>query len=245
MNYQHVNEYRRWSIFMDWVILFHQNSWTMCYPSSAATHRIFVPPPVHAEATRLCSPHVFYGRDLVDTGYQVSVIPASNIDRRSGATTDPRQVANGSSVATCGARNTSLYFGINVYSTKLVRADVRQHNFLVDLKEQRFVEGSTFSPTICSVGIGTDHHPAVLYSASNKVRPIVVEFPNLLHPTFSSSTVPHGVYITTTGPPTPARARRLSPCKFVVAKCEFEEMEQMGSVRRSNSPWSYQLYIVA
>ena len=40
-------------------------------------------------------------------------------------------------------------------------------------------------------------------------------------------------------------ARHLSPDKLTVAKREFEEMEQMGIVRRSNSPWSSPLHIVA
>ena len=63
-------------------------------------------------------------RSLVDTSAQVSVIPASYIDRRSGATTDPLQAANGSSLATYGARNASLCFVGRVYSVRLVIVDV-------------------------------------------------------------------------------------------------------------------------
>ena len=83
-------------------------------------------------------------RYLVYTSAQVSVIPASYIDRRSVATTDPIQSANGSWIATYGARNASLCFRGRVYSARLVIADARQkllgadflrhHNLLVDLK---------------------------------------------------------------------------------------------------------------
>ena len=143
-------------------------------------------------------------RYIVDTGAQVSVILASYIDRRSVATTGPLQ-ANGSSIA-------SLYFCGRVYSVRLVIADVRrpllgtdflrEHNLLVDLKGQRLIEGSTFSPTICNAGIAADHDLALLDSTRNKFRKILGEFPDLLPPNFSSSTVPHGVqhYITTSGP---------------------------------------------
>ena len=64
-------------------------------------------------------------RYLVDNGAQVSVIPASYIDRRSGATTDPLEASNGSSIATYGARNASLCFGGRVYSARIVIADMR------------------------------------------------------------------------------------------------------------------------
>ena len=96
---------------------------------------------------------------------------------------------------------------------------------------------------IFNVGITADHHLALLYSTSNKFRMILGEFPDLLQPTVSLSAVPHGVhdvqhFILTSGPPTHARTRRLSPDKLDVDEHEFEEMEQMGIVRRSNRPWS-------
>ena len=40
------------------------------------------------------------------------------------------------------------------------------------------------------------------------------------------------------------RARRLPPDKLVIAKEEFREMEDMGIIRRSDSPWSSPLHMV-
>ena len=79
----------------------------------------FVPLSVHAEATRLCY--------LIDTSARVSVIPVSYIDRRSGATTDPLQAANGCSIATYDTRNASLWFGGRLYRVRfvIVMSDVR------------------------------------------------------------------------------------------------------------------------
>ena len=56
----------------------------------------------------------------------------------------------------------------------------------------------------------------------------------------------HGVehHIKTIGPSLHAWARRLNPEKLSVARAEFAHMEQVGIVRRSNSPWASPLHIV-
>ena len=48
----------------------------------------------------------------------------------------------------------------------------------------------------------------------------------------------------TTGPPVFATACRLSPEKLTTAKKEFTELEHLGIVWKSNSPWSSPLHIV-
>ena len=64
--------------------------------------------------------------------------------------------------------------------------------------------------------------------------------------TFSNATPRHGVehHILTEGAPVFAGTRRLSPEKIAYAKKEFDEMEAMGIVRRSSSPWSSPLHVV-
>ncbi|GFR93719.1 retrovirus-related Pol polyprotein [Elysia marginata] len=82
---------------------------------------------------------------------------------------------------------------------------------------------------------------------SNKFRQVLQEFPALLQPTFTSATVKHGVqhHICTTFPPNHSRARRLAPDRLNAVKKEFIEMEQIGIIRKSNSPWASPLHIVA
>ena len=195
-------------------------------------------------------------RFLIDTGAQVSVIPASFIDRRTGATSTSLQAANGTSITTYGERHTSLCLGSKLYNARLIIADVkrpllgadflRQHDLLVDVRGQRLIEANSYASTICSVEYSVSSNLCFIDSTSNQFRKILADFPTILKPTFSSSSVSHGVqhYISTTGAPTHARARRLSPEKLSVAKKEFDEMEQMGIVRKSNSPWSSPLHIV-
>ena len=151
----------------------------------------------------------------------------------------------------------SLCFGNKVYSARLILADVkkpllgadflRQHNLLVDVKGQRLTEATTFASTICGIQYSSGHELSLLDSSSNQFRKFLCEFPELLKPTFSSPSVRHGVehFISTSGPPTHAKARRLPPEKLTISKNEFDQMESMGIIRKSNSPWSSPLHVVA
>ncbi|GFS05824.1 retrovirus-related Pol polyprotein [Elysia marginata] len=65
-------------------------------------------------------------RFLVDTGAQVSAVPASRFDRRSGPNDNPLQAANGTTIATYGSRNVSLCFNGRTYTARLIVADIRQ-----------------------------------------------------------------------------------------------------------------------
>ncbi|KAJ8402588.1 hypothetical protein AAFF_G00366710 [Aldrovandia affinis] len=69
---------------------------------------------------------------------------------------------------------------------------------------------------------------------------LLAEFPDLVKPTFSTAVAKHGVvhHISRSGPPVHARSRRLNPAKLAAAKGEFANMEKLGIVRRSNSPWA-------
>ena len=69
------------------------------------------------------------------------------------------------------------------------------------------------------------------------------EFSAITRPEFTSTSIRHGVehFIQTTGPPVRARARRLPPA---IANDEFRKMENMGIIRRSDSPWSLPLHMV-
>ena len=90
----------------------------------------------------------------------------------------------------------------------------------------------------CALSGSSSSRLSSALSASDDFSRLLVEFPALTRPTFSSATAKHGVehYITATGPPVHARARRLEPGKLAVAKAEFEALEDLGIVRRSDSP---------
>jgi cleavage and polyadenylation specificity factor subunit 1 len=138
---------------------------------------------------------------------------------------------------------------------KFVIADVTQpllgadflcaYNLMVDIKGQRLVDTTTFSsvPLNHSTGQSLGVHNV---SMDRTYADILAEFPEILTPTFSSSTARHGVehFIPTTGAPIHSRARRLPPDKLAIAKQEFKHMQDLGIIRRSSSQWSSPLHMV-
>ena len=83
-------------------------------------------------------------------------------------------------------------------------------------------------------------------SVGDSYSKLLSEYPEITTSTLSSPTVKHGIehYISTTGAPIHAHARRLAPDKFAVTKAELESMEDLGIIRRSDSQWALPLHIV-
>ena len=75
----------------------------------------------------------------------------------------------------------------------------------------------------------------------------MAEFPSVLGDGSETPHPLHGVEhtIETSGRPVFAKARRLDPDKMRMAESEFRSLEQLGIVRRSDSPWSSPLHMVA
>ena len=196
---------------------------------------------------------VLSGRSfLVDTGAEESVFPASIAERKK--VRGPSLVAaNGSAIPTYGKRNITLQLGKGASFVQNVWiADVTQpilgadffttQRLAIDLTNKRLVslDGGLVipgRPAHLQAGRG-------IHKIHSRYEAIVEEFPELLVPSFTKNK--HGVlhYIPTTGPPVHARARRLDHEKLTAAKAEFDEMEHLGIVRRSSSPWSSPLHMV-
>ena len=193
---------------------------------------------------------------LVDRGAQVSVTPASKLDKKTGPRGPPLQAANDSTITTYGTRVVCLRFGQRNFQARLIAADVsrpllgadflRTHNLLVDMRNRRLIEADTFSGIPCYVSTVTPTKLALVEPSSNKFRKLLNEFPDLLKP-FSAAEVKHGVhhFIPTKDRPVFARARRLAPDRLAIAQKEFSEMEKMGIIRKSSSPWASPLHMVS
>ena len=100
----------------------------------------------------------------------------------------------------------------------------------------RVISNLTSRPYICTTWLQTT--ATTVYS--------MMSFRLLRTLEFVSASVRYGVehFITTTGPPVYAKARRLQPDKRTVAKVEFNNMAEMGIFRRSGSPWASPLHMV-
>ena len=194
---------------------------------------------------------------LIDTGAQVSLIPATPEDRRQPDQNPPKlTAANGTAIPAYRTRESTISINNRKFSVTLVVADVRRpilgadflrrHNLLVDLKGQRLIDARSFNTYQCSTG----HHDttvAPVAANSNRFTELLLsKYPQLLTPTFKSTQPAHGIvhYIPTKGPPIHSKARRLPPDKLAIAKKEFVEMERLGIVQKSRSPWSSPLHMV-
>ncbi|KAL5484407.1 hypothetical protein EMCRGX_G020900 [Ephydatia muelleri] len=193
---------------------------------------------------------------LVDTGAEISVIPATASDKRN---THDKQgpllsAANGTTIKTYRSRIVPLQFASKGYQWSFTIADVsrpllgadflRSNSLLVDLKGRRLVDAETYH----SVPLGATRTPALHLNAvtSNQYNTLLSKFPEITMPVFTQAAIKHTVehFISTNSPPVHARPRRLCPDKLVAAKAEFANMEAMGLIRRSSSPWASPLHMV-
>ena len=193
---------------------------------------------------------------LVDTGAALSLLSPSPYEKKFAQSTDPLRAANGTTIKTFGQRPLTLRLGSRKLSWNFTVAEVTQpilgadflcrHRLLVDLSQRRLVDAQTYEVVLASAVL--DDFPLVHVirdNSSSDFEGLLTDRPALLRPTFSDVSLAHGVqhYIPTVGPPVHARARRLSPEKLEIARREFAQMEQMGIIRRSSSPWSSPLHV--
>ena len=81
---------------------------------------------------------------------------------------------------------------------------------------------------------------------TDKYASLLAKFPAITSPHFTQVAPKHGVehFIPTQGPPVHARARRLPPDRLAIAKAEFHNMQALGIIRPSSSPWASPLHLV-
>ena len=195
-------------------------------------------------------------RFLVDTGAEISVIPATRADKLSSNQGAKLTAANGSCIRTFGKRKIPLQFNkrrfqwtftVAEVSQPLLGADfLRAHSILVDIKGQRLIDSSDFTSIgLHSITTAAPHLDSIA-SAGDEFAKLMADFPEITTPSFDNPTPKHGVdlFIPTKGQPVHAWARRLPPDKLQIAMEEFRKMEEMGIIRRSNSQWSSPLHMV-
>ena len=189
----------------------------------------------------------------MDSGADECVFPATSSDLLLPHTAT-LVAANGSDIKTFGKRDITLSFAPGVQMVhKFWIATVRRpilgadffasHELLIDVSNKRLVGPSgqiflatpTRRPAICGLRLPT----------SGRFESLLEDFPSLLVQNFHGD-VKHKVqhHIQTTGPPLHARPRRLDGEKLRIAKEEFQKMESLGIIRRSDSPWASPLHVV-
>jgi len=193
---------------------------------------------------------------LIDTGADVSVLPATECDRHFKHSSKELTAANGSAIKTFGKcqRYVTLdnfkyshEFYIAAVTRPILGADFfRSHHLAIDVRGRRLLNltHGRLHATTPTHNVGTIS--GLSSKPNNEYDDILHEFPSILVPNFSSAGSKHNVkhYIETTGSPVSARARRLDPERLAVAKASFKDMEEQGIIRKSKSPWASPLHMV-
>lgn len=162
---------------------------------------------------------------LVDTGAEISVLPATGLDTRTKQLGPPLLAANGSHIQTFGSHTLSLHFASNVYSWEFTIADVtrpllgadflRANSLLVDMKGRKLVDATTFhsTPLVFTTSPTSDPHLDAILSSDDPYNRLLAEFPDITTPNFTQQTSKHGIehFITTTESPGICQSTLSSP----------------------------------
>ncbi|GFT30745.1 transposon Tf2-9 polyprotein [Trichonephila clavipes] len=166
---------------------------------------------------------------LIDTGSDVSVLPASISEKRKGNSIQQLSAANTSPINVYGKRLLTLDlnlrrvfrwpFLIASVSVPIIGADfLYNFNISPDLRNRKFIDNATKPSTNCKL-VSPEVHSIKLVSVVKHLNE-------------------------TSGPPVFAKARRLAPDRLKIAKSEFQQMLNLGHIRPSKSNYASPLHIV-
>ena len=196
---------------------------------------------------------------LIDTGAEVSVVPATEQERQKAPMEKELVAANGSRIRCYGEKKVSFHVGSRTYEWKFLVADVKRSligadflthsSLLVDLRNKQMVHPDDLNATPLQQTKHRSRISGLTFAASARPSPLsklFAEFPTVTVPNFKIEHPKHAVRhtIETRGQPIRAKARPLPPQKLAAAKANFAEMAASGIVRRSNGPWSSPLHVV-
>ena len=194
-------------------------------------------------------------RFLIDTGSDVSILPASKFQKRHQAKMT-LSAANSSPIQVYTSQTLSLDFGLrrifkwsflvgNV-STPIIGADfLYNFNLVPDLNKQILLDLKTNLNCHCIVR-SSNIHSVKTVSGNTIYHELLKKYPDITKPPRPDQEIKHSVvhHIQTTGPPVTAKARRLAPDRLSVAKAEFQNMIDLGHMRPSKSNYSSPLHMV-
>nr|CDS31407.1 gag pol polyprotein [Hymenolepis microstoma] len=175
-------------------------------------------------------------RFLIDTGFEVSVIPRSAENRYLLPTGNSLRAANNTKICTYGQKFLNLDLGLR-----------REFRLLVNLGDRVVHDDVTSFQVVCPTQTLNSFGLNSLLPSTNPFSNILSEFPSIFRLQTTSLELKHEVrhHIVTKGQPVFARARRLHPDKLRAAKQEFQHMASLGIVQPSNSLWASPLHMVA
>ncbi|GBP80756.1 hypothetical protein EVAR_56602_1 [Eumeta japonica] len=195
---------------------------------------------------------------LVDTGSDLCVFPKTLLNEKRTKSNYDLCAANGSIINTYGYIHLVLNLGLRRdFAWRFIVADVTKaiicvdflsfYNLIVDVRNQRLIDGNTTLTTPGLLSHTKDNISSVKVISGNSVyHNILAKYPQITRPPGIQRTSKHNTLHhirTTPGPPVSCTPRRLAPEKLKIAKTEFEAMLQIGTCRPSESAWASPLHL--
>lgn len=195
-------------------------------------------------------------RYLIDTGSDVSIIPASRRDKLSTPIPFSLHAANGSEIKTYSTkfittdlglrRRFTWNFLVSDVSHAIIGADFLAHfGLLIDMKNKNLIDVKT-NMRSCGELTKADVHTITTVSWNHPFHELLKQYREITLPATMQAKTEHDVthHIVTTGPPVASKARRMHPDKLKAAKEEFSLMSELGICRPSSSSWASPLHCV-
>lgn len=195
-------------------------------------------------------------RFLIDTGADISVLPASPNDRQKSKSVFDLVAANGSPINTYGKkcihvsfglrRNFPWLFTIADVSRPIIGSDFLSHyNLLVDIRGRVLVDKATLLRTKGKL-VNDPSTSVTVVGENNRFHQLIQTYADVMIDSTVPTKTQHKVVhiIETKGQPVCAQARKLAPLKLQAAKLEFDRMIAKGICRPSKSAWSSPLHMV-
>ncbi|BHF75365.1 hypothetical protein SprV_0501846100 [Sparganum proliferum] len=214
--------------------------------------------PLVDKAHRCISPCSFISQHSKRVSLKLSVIPPIAADCQCPNPGLFSQTVNTSPITTFETCSFSVDIGLqHPFPRVFVVADIpivisgadflAVFDLLVDCRQSRLHDKTTNFIVRDVSSSDVSRQLAVLDPESaNPFRQLLLKYPSLTRPNFSSAIPPHDVvhHIRTTGPPLFSRPHCLVPVRLAAVKAEFQHMLQMAIIRQSESPCASPFHMV-
>ncbi|GBN95167.1 Retrovirus-related Pol polyprotein from transposon opus [Araneus ventricosus] len=193
---------------------------------------------------------------LVDTGSDVSLIPANTYQKRNSSQ-QTLFAANSSTINVYGQKTLSLNFNLRRdflwtfliadVSIPILGADFLHYFELVpDLRNKCLRDTKTKLQSVGHLKYADIHSVQISISKDKIYHKLLKEFPSITKLPNPNQPVKHTTvhHIVTKGPPVVAKPRRLVPDRLKIAKSEFRNMMHLGHLRPSKSNYASPLHMV-
>lgn len=193
---------------------------------------------------------------MIDTGADISVIPASSFKNLIEDQNLHLTAANGSPIRTYGSKLLLLNLGLrrefrHPFMVATVNKPIIGADFLVkfgltvDLKNKRLVDPTTTITTTGTISTVSSPSPRI-YNIEGLYGSLLKEFPELTQEPRYDLPVKHNVVhrIVTEGQLPFCKPRRLDPTKYSLAKDAFQHMQNLGLCKQSSSSTCSPLHMV-